>query len=96
MLEVAHAAREQDDALDGHLGGGLSQGRYGDEEDDEDENLNLDGEDEDGGEEEKNRYLAKAPPATDIDGMPILPPVDLPPQKQLSGQEKRDEHKSKE
>lgn len=50
----------------------------------------------DGGEDEKNRYLAKAPPATDIDGILILPPVDVPPKKQLSGQEKRDEPKSKE
>ena len=50
----------------------------------------------DGGEDEKNRYLAKAPPVTDIDGIPILPSVDVPPQKQLSGQEKRDEPKSKE
>jgi hypothetical protein len=50
----------------------------------------------DGSEDEKNRYLAKAPPATDIDGIPILPPVDVPPQKQLPGQEKRDEPKSKE
>ena len=50
----------------------------------------------DGSEDEKNRYLAKAPPATDIDGIPILPPVDVPPQKQLSSQEKRDEPKSKE
>jgi len=50
----------------------------------------------DGGEDEKNRYLAKAPPATDIDGIPILPPADLSPQKQLSSQEKRDEPKSRE
>jgi HEAT repeat protein len=47
-----------------------------------------------GGEDEKNLFLAKAPQATNIDGSPILPPPEFSPQKQLSGQEINEESKS--
>jgi hypothetical protein len=48
----------------------------------------------DGGEDEKNRFLAKAPQATNVDGTPILPPSEFMPQKQLLDTKKDSDNQS--